>query len=74
MPNVPPNAKTPLKEMSPNKLESISGNVKERLKEKRNGVKTFKRGAIMSGVGFKPTPPFGDQNTPYHSDDKGISP
>ena len=36
MPNVPPNAKTPLKEMSPNQHESISGNVKERLKEKRS--------------------------------------
>ena len=34
MPNVPPNAKTPLKEMSPNQDESISGSVKERLKVK----------------------------------------
>ena len=29
----------------------------------------------LSGVGFEPTPPFGDQNTRYHSDDgKGLSP
>ena len=26
----------------------------------------------MSGVGFEPTPPFGDQNTRYHLDGKGF--
>ena len=26
----------------------------------------------MSGVGFVPTPPFGDQNTRYHLDGKRV--
>ena len=64
--------KKPLKEMSPKQHESISVTVTERLKEKR--CQNFKKRAIMSGVGFEPTPPFGDRNTRYHLDSKGISP
>ena len=41
MPNGTPNVKTPLKEMSPNQHESISGSVRERLK--KNGMKLVKK-------------------------------
>ena len=42
--------------------------------DKRQCVNLFKSKCGLSGVGFEPTPPFGDQNTRYHSDGKGISP
>ena len=57
--------------MSANEQESIIAEAKVRLKERR--LKKRER-FNMSGVGFEPTPPFGDQNTRYHSNGKGISP
>ena len=75
MPEVPPAAKTRITEMSANKQETIIGKVKERLKEKRFGHSLKKERKFgVSGVGFEPTPPFGDRNTRYHLDSKGISP
>ena len=59
--------------MAPKQHENVSGTVRERLNEKRCENLNKKR-AIMSGVGLKPTSPFGDQHTRYHSNGKGISP
>ena len=57
--------------MYANEQESIIAEAKVRLKERR--LKKKER-FNMSGVGFEPTPPFGDQNASCHSNGKGISP
>ena len=72
MPNVPPNVKKAIKRnvsLTPREHQWYRAS-----KTKRKTVGKLKKRFTMSGVGFEPTPPFGDQNTRYHSDGKGISP